>query len=85
MDAAVVAAILTALFGGGGIGAVFAWRKTSAEAEALSAATLRGIIEELRTELERIQKERVVERESWRKENAMLRERLAILESKANV
>lgn len=62
--------LIAAILGAGGIGAVLAFRKTSAEAEAVSVATLRGVIEELRVEVSRL-----------REENNDLRERIAVLES----
>ncbi len=53
MDSTLFAAIISFVFGGGLIGAVQAYRKTGPEIEAISVTTLRGVIEELREELER--------------------------------
>ncbi len=81
IDPAVFAALITGLFGAGGIGAFVTWRKTSAESESISAATLRGVIDELRKEIERIQSERAADIKHLREENAKLRERIAVLEA----
>ena len=47
--------ILIAVLGAGGItGAVRAWLKSAPETESISVETLRAVIEELRTELNRL-------------------------------
>lgn len=51
------ATIIAGVLGAGGLGAVLAFRKTSAEAEAVSVGTLRSVIEELRVEVERLRVE----------------------------
>lgn len=60
------ATLIAAVLGAGGLGAVIAFRKTSAEAESVSVGTLRSVIEELRYEVERL-----------RVENDRLREQIA--------
>ena len=69
MDPAAAVPIIVALLGGGGLGAVLAFRKTSAEAGSVAATTLIGVIEELRSELDR--KDVIITR---------LSERVAVLE-----
>lgn len=70
MDPEVIVPLIVAFLGGGGLASVIAFRKTSAEAGSVAAATLIGVIEELRNELDR--KDDVIRR---------LGERVAILES----
>jgi hypothetical protein len=53
VDSSVFAAGITAVLGGGAVAAWNAYRKTPVEVESISVATLKGVIEEMRTELER--------------------------------
>jgi hypothetical protein len=52
-DPAPLVAIIAAILGGGGIGAIVAYRKAGPEVESISVNTLKGVIQEMRTELER--------------------------------
>jgi predicted transcriptional regulator len=67
MDTTIFIAILTALLGGGGIGAVVAYKKAGPEVESISVKTMREVIEELRLELGRLQGENKKLRETVRK------------------
>lgn len=51
------ALLISAIFGGGLVAALVAYRKAGPEVEALSVSTLKGVIEELRSELERKDKQ----------------------------
>lgn len=76
--------LIAAVLGAGGLGAVLAFRKTSAEAEAVSVATLRGVIEELRVEVSRLRVENNELRVAFgniQTENRELRERILRLET----
>lgn len=73
------APVIGGLLGAGGLGALLAFRKTSAEAESVSVGTLRSVIEELRVEVERLR----IENDNLRDQLAelpMMRERLLVLE-----
>jgi len=61
--------IVAVLAGLGGVGAWAAYRKSGPEAESITVGTLRGVIEELRTEVNRLS----AEVEELRKENQELR------------
>jgi hypothetical protein len=50
-----LSSVLVAVLGVGGIaGAVGAWLKSGPETESISMETMRGVIDELRTELDRL-------------------------------
>lgn len=53
IDPSLFTAAITFVLGGGVVGAYTAYRKTPVEVESISVATLRGVIDELRAELER--------------------------------
>ena len=86
-DSAGFAAVVTALLGGGITGAIVAFRKAGPETEAISVQTLKGVIGELRAELDRLAAENRRLRDSVRhleeaaNENALLRARLEALEA----
>jgi hypothetical protein len=73
------ATLIAAILGAGGLGAIIAFRKTSAEAESVSVGTLRSVIEELRVEVERLRQENDNLRDQLA-ELPLLRERLRALE-----
>jgi len=50
----VVSVILAAVLGGGVISAIAAYRKSGPESEALTVATMKDVIEELRIEIARL-------------------------------
>lgn len=59
IDPTLISAIVAGVLGSGFIGAVFSYRKTGAETESVSVNTLRGVVEELRTEVTR--KDKIIE------------------------
>lgn len=82
IDGGLLTGLLATLLGGGGLGAFLTWRKTSAEAEAVSVATMRGVIEELRAEITRMNIAHQAEIARKEEQIAKLRERIAVLEEK---
>lgn len=57
VDANVFLALVGILLGGSGVGAFVAFKKAAPEAESISVTTLRGVIEEMREELSRKDKQ----------------------------
>lgn len=58
IDPTGVGLLVAGLLGGGGVASLVAFRKAGPEMESVSVTTLRGVIEEMRTELER--KDRII-------------------------
>lgn len=52
MDVNTITAIVMAALGGGGFSALLAYRKTAAETDSVSVATLKGVLAEMREERE---------------------------------
>ena len=90
-DSAGFVALVSTLLGGGVIGAVAAFRKAGPEVESISVATMKGVIAELRAELDRLAAENAKLRsavealEHAAEENIRLRARLDALEDRASV
>lgn len=58
VDPTPLVALVSLILGGSGVGAIIAFRKAGPEVEAISVTTLRGVIQEMRDELER--KDRII-------------------------
>lgn len=84
VDNTTLAALVTALLGGGFIAAIAAYRKAGPEAEAIAAQTLIRVNEELRKELSRRATEHAAELAHRDEQIATLRERVAVLERRVN-
>lgn len=80
-DPTTLAALVTALLGGGVVAAVAAYRKAGPEAEGIATETLIKVVEELRIELSRRATEHAAELAKRDNQIAALRERVAVLEA----
>jgi hypothetical protein len=80
IDPSIFAGVVTALLGGGALGAYAAWRKAGPEAESIAAKTLIAVNSELRAELARRDEAWATEMARKNEEIAACRERIAVLE-----
>lgn len=91
IDVVFVIGAIATILGSGGLAAVLAWRRTGAETESITMATMQAVNQELRTELDR--RDRAYAEDLARRDRAYredlakrdseivgLRERVAILE-----
>lgn len=73
LDLTPFTSLVTLILGGGLAYAYAVWRKTPVEVESLSVATLRGTVETLQSEVDRLNRE-----------NSDLRKRLEALEARSD-